>query len=357
MVDNTMDDVQLNYDKIVDSLGETHSFKEYLDRCRASYADMSKECETPVSLHFELTHKCNQRCLHCYNQSGMEANLKDDLPIERWKELAKEAGELGVFECAISGGESLLLGDSLFEIMNIMAEYDIRFRLITNGMLVTQGILDKLKKYHFKWLQVSIDGSRPELHDYVRGVDGAFRKAISAANLVKLNGFPLLISHVVVKSNLDYIEEMIDTAYFLGAKAIVVVPFCYSGRAIMNKDKLDMTPEEISSAFSRINAKRKEYYKRMNIISSLEEQAVLQLNNVKANSGMMIGPSGDVKISCSMPFVIGNVSNKSIYEVWESVGKKVRDHEQIKEYLRSIKSSEDFLRPSFRNNVDKINLA
>ncbi|GHT93300.1 radical SAM/SPASM domain-containing protein [Alphaproteobacteria bacterium] len=355
MTDDTHD-VELNYDKIVDSLGETHSFKEYLERCKASCAELPKECQNPVSLQFELTHKCNQGCLHCYNQSGMESNFKKDLPIEKWKELAREAGELGVFECTISGGEPLLLGDSLFEIMDIMSEYDVRFRLITNGMLVTQDVLDRLKKYRFKWLQVSIDGSRPELHDYVRGMDGAFRKAVSAARLVKMNGFPLLISHVVVKSNLDYIEEMIDTAYFLGAKAIVVVPFVYSGRAIINKDKLDMTSEEISDVFSRVSIKRKEYYKRMNVISSLEEQAVLQLNNVKTNSAMLIGPGGDVKIDCSMPFIIGNVLNNSIYEIWESVGKKVRDNEQIKEYLRSIKSSKDLLKPSFRNNIDKIKL-
>ena len=362
MTNDTAHDLELNYDEIVDELGETHSFKEYLDYCRNSYkyqidrGTLPEECESPVSLQFELTHKCNQRCLHCYNQSGMESNSKYDLPIERWKELAREAGELGVFECTISGGEPLLLGDSLFEIMDILAEYDIRMRFITNGMLVTQNVLDKLKKYRLKWLQVSIDGSRPELHDYVRGTDGAFRKAISAANLVKINGFPLLIAHAVVKSNLDYIEEMIDTAYVLGAGGIVIAPFIYAGRAIINKDKLDLTPEEISNAFSRIEIKRKEYHKRMQVMIPLEEQALLQLTTIKANSGLAIYPNGDVKIDCTIPFTIGSVLNNSIHEIWESVGKKVGDNEQIKEYLRSVKSPEDFLKPSFRNNIDKISV-
>ncbi len=362
MTDDLTNDIELNYDKVVNSLGETLSFSEYLDRCKRSHIDqidegmLIEEYENPVSLQFELTHKCNQRCLHCYNQSGMEANSKCDLPLERWKELAREAGKLGVFECTISGGEALLLGDSLFEIMDILSEYDIRIRFITNGMLVNQEILDRFKTYKIKWFQVSIDGSRPELHDYVRGTEGAFRKAISAANLVKINGFPLLVAHAVVKSNMDYVEEMIDTAYILGAEAIVIAPFVYAGRAIINKDKLDLTPEEASSVFNKIHAKKKEYYKRMNVISSLEEQGRLQLKNISANQELLIKPSGDVKINCSMPFVIGSVLNNSIHDVWESVGKKVRDEEQIKEYLRSVKSSKDFLRPSFRNNVDKVNL-
>jgi len=362
MRDDTTHDVELNYDKIVDALGETHSFKEYLDRCRNSYAKqldkgvLPTEYKNPISLQFELTYKCNQRCLHCYNQSGMEANLKSDLPIERWKELAKEAGELGVFDCTISGGEALLLGDGLFEIMDILSEYDICIRFITNGMLLTQEVLNKLKKYKIRWLQVSIDGSRPELHDYVRGTEGAFRRAISAATLTTINGFPLLIAHAVVKSNLDYVEEMIDTAYILEAKAIIIAPFFYAGRAIANKDKLDLTPEEISDVISRIHIKKKEYNKRMIIIPSVEVQGMLQLKNISANSGMLIGPSGEVKIDCSMPFIIGNILNNSIHEIWESVGKKVKDKDQIKEYLRSVKSSKDLLKPSFRNNVDKINL-
>lgn len=362
MKDDLANDIELSYDKIIDSLGEMNSFKEYLDQCRDSYTNqvckgtLPEEYANPISLQFELTHKCNQRCLHCYNQSGMEANLKDDLPIEKWKELAREAGELGVFECTISGGEALLLGDSLFEIMDILSEYDIRIRFITNGMLLTQSVLDKLKTYRIRWLQVSIDGSRPELHDYVRGMEGAFRKAIAAANLVKINGFPLLIAHAVVKSNLNYVEEMIDTAYILGAEAIIVAPFFYSGRAIINKDKLDLTSEEISSVFSRINVKQKEYNKRMLVISPLEEQATLQLRNISANLGLVIGPSGEVKIDCSMPFIIGSVLNNSIREIWESIGKKIRDKEQIKEYLRSVKSPKDLLRPSFRNNVDKVNV-
>ncbi len=362
MIDNTADDIELNYDKFVDALGETHFFKEYLEDVKKTYKEqvdkgiLPEEYENPVSLQFELTHKCNQKCLHCYNQSGMEANLKSDLPIARWKELAREAGELGVFECTISGGEALLLGDGLFEIMDILAEYDIRIRFITNGMLLTQPILDKMKKYKLKWLQVSIDGSRPELHDYIRNTEGAFRKAISAANLVKINGFPLLIAHAVVKTNLDYVEEMIDTAYILGAEGIIIAPFIYAGRAIINQDKLDLTPEEISSVLSKIHAKKKEYNKRMIILTSLEEQGTLQLKNISANSAMLINPSGDVKIDCLMPFFIGNVLNNSIHEIWESIGKKIRGNGQIKEYLQSIKSSKDFLTPSFRNNVDKVNV-
>lgn len=193
MVDDTTYNVELNYDKIVDALGETYSFKEYSDRCRASYAELPKECENPVSLQFELTLKCNQRCLHCYNQSGMESNLETDIPIDRWKELAREAGELGVFECTISGGEPLILGNSLFEIMDILAEYDIRFRLITNGMLLTQDVLDKLKKYRFKWLQVSIDGSRPELHDYIRGT-GCFSQSYFCGTFRKIERISVVSS-------------------------------------------------------------------------------------------------------------------------------------------------------------------
>lgn len=91
MTDDKANDIELNYDKIVDASGEIQPFKEYLDRCRNSYKNhigkgiLAEEWKTPMSLQFELTHKCNQRCLHCYNQSGMESNLKSDCLLKNGK--------------------------------------------------------------------------------------------------------------------------------------------------------------------------------------------------------------------------------------------------------------------------------
>lgn len=68
----------------------------------------------PTGVQLELIYKCNHRCIHCYNKSG-GAHEEKELNIEQWKAIAERLGELGIFQCVISGGEPTLLGDDLQE--------------------------------------------------------------------------------------------------------------------------------------------------------------------------------------------------------------------------------------------------
>ena len=159
---------------IYDVNGQEYTGKNYLKRYYSGMMNQYKSgviprsYERPTGAQLELTYKCNQRCRHCYNKSG-ECTDKSELSIDEWKKVARELGELGIFQCVLSGGEPTLLGDSLFEIMDILNEYGVKFIVITNGMLINEKNIEKFKKYRYSWFQVSIDGSRPELHDYVRG--------------------------------------------------------------------------------------------------------------------------------------------------------------------------------------------
>lgn len=337
-------------------VGDKSFFREYLELYKQKYTKListgliPEELSAPTSLHLELTYKCNQSCLHCYNQSGNEQRLEEELSLERWKQIARETGELGIFKISLSGGEPLLLGNKLFEIMDILNEYNIRLQLITNGVLVTQKILDNLKKYKVNFIQISIDGSRPELHNYLRGAD-SFEKAVFAANLIKTNGLPLMVSHVIAKPNLEFIDEMIDLAYYLGSDFIIIGPFFYSGRAITNKEKLELSEEEISFVYKKLQNKKKEYHGRMKIYPA-NEVSFLKLNTIESDLRLLIYPNGDVKINCELPFKIGNVKDKNIKEIWDTIGKNIWKKDSVIDYIWSLNFQEDLLKPSLRSNYD-----
>ncbi len=71
--------------------------------------------------------------------------ISEELSINQWKMIAKRFGELGIFQCVISGGEPTLLKDDFFETMDILASYDVKFIFITNGMLLDEDYVNKLK--------------------------------------------------------------------------------------------------------------------------------------------------------------------------------------------------------------------
>ena len=92
------------------------------------------------SLHFELTESCNAYCKHCYNVSGN--NIKADrMTPASWVDFSKYIVEKGgVFECLLSGGEPLLLGNYLFDIMDGIATHHIL--LFFTYSVTTTEILD-----------------------------------------------------------------------------------------------------------------------------------------------------------------------------------------------------------------------
>lgn len=265
--------------------------------------------------------------------------------------MAKRLGEIGIFQCVISGGEPTILGDSLIEIMEILDGYNIKFIFISNGFLLDEKFIKKLSKFKYTWFQISIDGSRPELHNYVRGVD-CWEEAIRAANLVKRAGLPLVISHAVVKKNYLYLDEMIDLSYLLGASRMMTGPFTYTGRALINGDELELSKEEKIKVYDLIAEKTEKYKGQMEVLASAEEPVGLRVKASEVNGVMLVRPNGDVKIDCIAPFKIGNVLEEDIYSIWNSIGRDVWQHPRVIEYVNNIKISSDLKNVKPRINLD-----
>lgn len=305
--------------------------------------------DTPIGAQLELTTRCNQKCIQCYNASGTTEEV--NLSIEEWKKVAHQLGKMGIFQCVISGGEPLLLGEGLFEILDVLHSYGIKLILISNGMLIDQKMISRLSKYEISWFQISIDGSRPEIHDLIRGAKSWY-KALNAANLVREAGMPLVVAHTVVNANFDYLREMIDMAYLLGAFRFSFGAFQLSGRAISNYTQLALTDEQINQINEIANYKIIEYRGRMQVAMVPEESLAFRLRALQTNGIVLVRPNGDVKFDCTAPFTIGNVREEKIIDIWQSIGKKVWQHPRVVDYILSIKNNKDMLTVKPRVYVD-----
>ena len=147
--------------KYHDAIQKANSYDEEVIKYTLDQAGLfSKQQIFPLaSLQFELTSHCNAFCRHCYNNSGVQNHVLDPMTPEKWISFAEYlVRHGGVFECLLSGGEPLLLGEQLFRIMDVLHDDGTLFLLQTNGTLLTEDIATKLKKNKYNWLQISIDG-------------------------------------------------------------------------------------------------------------------------------------------------------------------------------------------------------
>ncbi|KMV31451.1 hypothetical protein AB733_04820 [Photobacterium swingsii] len=308
------------------------------------------EFPMPIGVQFELTMKCNLYCKHCYNASGEDA-CTDRMDISSWLSVIDNINENGgVFQCIISGGEPLLYGKNMFTVMDALHEKGTGFILITNGMLIRPSTVKKLQKYNYYWVQVSIDDFDAAKHDDFRGVTGSWDKAIEAAFLLSSAGLPLRIAHSVTPENLSRLPDMVDLAYQLGASSIVCGAIMPSGRA-SNDETIVCTSEGfLTELYNIIQNKQCEYNGRMEVLSSsnLKEDIIRKKN--QPNSAIVVRPNGDVRMDCTMPFVLGNVFDDKFSAIWKKHGNSCWSHPKVNEYISKLDMYGEH--PEHKNHTD-----
>lgn len=268
-----------------------------------------------MSLHFELTSHCNMLCKHCYNKSGGK-NKSDAMTVEKWIDFAKYLVERGgVFECLLSGGEPFLFGDKVFDIMDVLHDDGTLFLFMTNGYFLTADRAKRLSKYHYHWLQISIDGADADYHDSFRSCKGSWEKAVKAAKIVAEFGIPLKITHCVTPDNLHEIDKMCTLAYSLGATSILVGEICFSGRAAENKN-LFLNAEQKNILRQKVNENFERYKGRMKVKTSNPVRYGLERQLKSPRSSAVIRPNGDIRLDGMTPFVAGNILRDDFEEIF-----------------------------------------
>ncbi len=305
----------------------------------------------PLTLQFELTRHCNVHCKHCYNVSGENNSQPDPMTPEIWKDFARYlVRHGGIFQCVLSGGEPLLLGDDLFNIMDILHDDGTTFLVISNGLLMTQEKAERFRKYRYKWFQVSIDGVSAQRHDEFRQRQGSWDAAVKAVFMLTNLGVPVVVAHTVTPENLHEVDAMCELAYELGASGIILGEVMPSGRTFLNADIM-MTHEQRNILGGKINENVQRFSGRMSVQRSSSTKIQLMRSMNTPNTGAIIRPDGDIRLDCAAPFVIGNVLRDDFCEVWRTKAGDVWMRPEILEYINSWEDIEE-INHGIRNYYD-----
>lgn len=268
----------------------------------------------PPALHFELTGKCNLKCKQCYNDSG---SRETPMTANRWKKFAGQVAD-DLFSVTLSGGEPLLLGKNLFEIMDIFDANNTWINIISNGFFINRETAQRLARYHLGWIAISIDSPYEEYHDYLRGVKGSWRRAVMAASHLTSFNVPVYINSCVTPKSLTHIDEMVKLANDIGAKELTLAKVLLSGRTYQNEKELVLSEEETTefeAKASELNKKKNGIH--INITTQSIEGA---LNNHTCTTNYeipVIRPDGNMRLSCFEPVIIGNVLHENYLTLWE----------------------------------------
>lgn len=300
----------------------------------------------PLTLQLEITSLCNMKCSYCYNSSGRATDT--DLKIDQWKIFLKQVAlEGGVFQCTFSGGEPLLF-ENIFDLMDIMHEDGTCLSLITNGTYMDYNMVNRLKKYRWYWIQVSLDSEIEEVHDNIRGYKGGWKKAVEAIKLLKNNSFPVHVAAVVTRTSLINMKELTEFCISLGVDKLRLSEVLYSGKAC--DTDLCFNANEERFFIKKVSELRKDYAESIEI--ELATSHNVQLKNCRkyAPLSLIIRPNGDVKIDCVLPYVLGNVIQEPISVIWQRVY-DFYDSQPFKDYIEQSLAGNVTIRNNFDSDV------
>lgn len=157
----------------------------------------------PMTCVWEVTMACNMHCKHC--GSSCEHSLPDELTTEEALKFVDMCKDMNLGWVNLSGGEPLTRKD-IFEIAYKLESYGIGVNIITNGWLIDDDMIEKLKKISSLRVAISLDGTK-DLHDFIRK-DGAFEHATNALKKLQAAGISTACITTITKKNIDKLSEI-----------------------------------------------------------------------------------------------------------------------------------------------------
>lgn len=195
----------------------------------------------PFEIVWNFTYQCNLRCKHCYeNAGGKRPELTTDEAKQVLDKLSKMAG-IGLPAVSFSGGEPLSRRD-FFEIASYAKKRIGYVSIASNGTLLTRDNAKRIKDARIDYVEISIDGATPQVHDEFRGIPGAFERAIEGIKNCVDEGIDTCIATVLHRDNTSELNKLIELAKSLDAR-FMHFNYIPTGRAKAHVE-LDLTPDE-----------------------------------------------------------------------------------------------------------------
>ena len=278
----------------------------------------------PLSVHFDITYRCNERCVHCY----LDHDDHGEMTTAEIRELLTQLSDAGVFFLTLSGGEVLMRRD-FFAIVEHARRLHFNVKVKTNGVMIREPEAGRLRELGVEQIQISVYSHRAEVHDAITKLPGSLKRTVEAIRFLKSQGLKVVIANVLMASNLqDHVGVMalareLEVSYTLDP---TITPKMDGDASILN---LRIGGSDL-----------KQIFHERALVGDVEEFCAPPpppaddiMDGYPCSAGhtaCYISPYGDVFPCVQFPLPCGNVRQEKFLEIW-------RNSRQLME-VRSIRA-------------------
>jgi pyrroloquinoline quinone biosynthesis protein E len=223
--------------------------------------------------------------------------------------------------------------------------------LLTTGVGLSEKRALALKSAGLDHIQLSFQDSTRESNDFLSNTK-TFDLKKRVASMIKEHEWPMVLNCVIHRMNIDHIDKIIDMALELGAEYLELANAQYYSWAVVNRDHLLPSKEQLQRAEQITNEYRERIGDKMRIIFVVPdyyENRPKKCMNGWGNVFLTVAPDGTALPCHTARMLPGldfpNVADHSISDIWyESEGfNRYRGKGWMKEPCRSCPEADDDL--------------
>ena len=280
----------------------------------------------PLWSHFDLTYRCNLRCVHCYCRDLAASPWigREELSTQEAMQAIDELADSGALYLTLSGGE-IFLRDDFFDIAAYARKRHFCLTLFTNGTLLDERKASRIKELAPAAVEMSIYGTTAEIHDSVTQVPGSFDGVARAVALLKKERVRVVLKAALMRQNFHQALQCEDFVKGLGAddyRFVLELSPKNDGSRIPQGYQLE--PDQLRQFL--------EVRKDVPDDDTFKDDPLRKSLCATGQLACYISPYGDVFPCIQLLVLMGNIRERSFAQIWNAKGPLRDQLDRLKTY-------------------------
>jgi radical SAM protein with 4Fe4S-binding SPASM domain len=264
----------------------------------------------PISVHMDVTYRCNERCVHCY----LDHDDHGELTTAEIKSVLDQLAEAGVFFLTFSGGEVFMRRD-FFDFLEHARRLLFNVKIKTNAVMIHEQEAQRIRALGVDSIQISVYSHRAEVHDAITKLPHSFERTMKAICFLRDQGLRVTIANVLMTANFSDHYQLQKLAAEMGVKYTLdptITPMMDGDTSVLS---LRIPGEELPEVF-----------RNPALVANMEEfcappkaptEEDLESHSCSAgHSFCYISPYGDVFPCVQFPLPTGNIRKQKFLDIW-----------------------------------------
>jgi AdoMet-dependent heme synthase len=278
----------------------------------AALNDKALRQGVPLSVHLDVTYRCNERCEHCY----LEHDGHNEMTTPEIRNLLDQLAAAGVFFLTISGGEPLVRRDC-FEIIEYARALRFNVKLKTNAVLIREKEARRLRELSVEQVQISVYSHRHEVHDGISKLPGSLKRTLAAIRLLRSHGLKVTMANVLMKANFQDSEGVRQIAAEVGAHYTLdptITPMMSGDTSVL---RLRLPSANLQSIFRDPNLVG-DVAEFCAPPPPVDDDAREGYPCSAGHTACYVSPQGELYPCVQFPLSCGNVRKENFLDIWKN---------------------------------------